>query len=88
MTNQLFEAALGIKASWYVQGVDFDTAKRQLTIVVDFVAGSRFASSRCPHSDSTPAVLLGRWQAGYMITRTLYRGHQAQTTSLQGTGVS
>ena len=43
MTNQLFEAALGIKAPWYVQGVDFDTAKRQLTIVVDFVAGSRFA---------------------------------------------
>ena len=43
MTNQLFEAALGIKAPWYVQGVDFDTAKRQLTIAVDFVAGSRFA---------------------------------------------
>ncbi|MFM0013491.1 hypothetical protein PQR46_20190 [Paraburkholderia sediminicola] len=32
MTNQLFEAALGIKAPWYVQGVDFDTAKRQLMI--------------------------------------------------------
>jgi transposase len=45
MTNQLFEAASGIKAPWYVQGVDFDTAKRQLTIAVDFVAGSRFA---CP----------------------------------------
>ncbi|MFM0523254.1 ISL3 family transposase, partial [Caballeronia jiangsuensis] len=45
MTNQLFEAALGIKAPWYVQGVDFDTAKRQLTIAVDFVAGSRFAYS-------------------------------------------
>src|SRR6202171_6434750 len=43
MTNQLFEAALGIKAPWYVQGVDFDAAKRQLTIAVDFVAGSRFA---------------------------------------------
>ncbi len=26
-----------------MQGVDFDTAKRQLTIAVDFVAGSRFA---------------------------------------------
>jgi transposase len=43
MTNQPFEAALGIKVPWYVQGVDFDTAKRQLTIAVDFVAGSRFA---------------------------------------------
>src|ERR1700738_4152705 len=43
MTNQLFEAALGIKAPWYVQGVYFDAAKRQLTIAVDFVAGSRFA---------------------------------------------
>ncbi len=43
MTNQLFEAALGIMAPWYVQSVDFDTGKRQLTIAVDFVAGSRFA---------------------------------------------
>src|SRR5258705_7680603 len=43
MTNQLFEAAQGIKAPWYVQGVNFDTGKRQLTIAVDFVAGSRFA---------------------------------------------
>ena len=43
MTNQLFEAALGIKVPWYVQSVDFDTGKRQLTIAVDFVAGSRFA---------------------------------------------
>ncbi|GAC1579355.1 MAG: ISL3-like element ISMac21 family transposase [Novosphingobium sp.] len=43
MTNQLFEAALGIKSPWFVQGVDFDEAKRELTIQVDFVAGSRFA---------------------------------------------
>ncbi|MFC0691762.1 hypothetical protein ACFQVB_44395 [Paraburkholderia humisilvae] len=35
MTNQLFEAALGIKAPRYVQGVDFDSAKLQLTIAVD-----------------------------------------------------
>jgi transposase len=43
MTNQLFESALGIAAPWYVKGVDFDAAQRQLTIAVDFVAGSRFA---------------------------------------------
>ena len=43
MTNQLFSAALGIQSPWTVQGVDFDEAKRQLTIKVDFVAGSRFA---------------------------------------------
>src|SRR6202007_683226 len=41
--TQLFEAALGIKAPWYVQGIDFDAARRELTIAVDFVAGSRFA---------------------------------------------
>ncbi|MGF6964621.1 transposase [Paraburkholderia sp. WC7.3g] len=47
MTNQtqLFEAALGIKAPWYVQGVDFGT---ELTIAVDFVAGSRFAYPGVP----------------------------------------
>ncbi|GAB5097605.1 hypothetical protein YK56LOC_33210 [Caballeronia sp. HLA56] len=43
MTNELFESALGITAPWYVQGVDFDAAQRQLTIAVDFVAGTRFS---------------------------------------------
>src|ERR1700686_5514597 len=43
VTQQIFEAALGIKSPWFVQSVDFDTAKRELTIGVDFVAGSRFA---------------------------------------------
>jgi hypothetical protein len=36
MTNQLFESALGITTPWYVQGVDFDAAQRQLTIVAYF----------------------------------------------------
>ena len=40
--NQLFEAALGIARPWYVNGVDFDAAKKILTISVDFVAGTRF----------------------------------------------
>jgi transposase len=40
--NQLFEAALGITKPWYVNGVDFDAAKKTLTISVDFVAGTRF----------------------------------------------
>jgi transposase len=48
MSNQLFEAALGIKTPWYVQGVDFEEDKRQLTIQVDFVAGSRFAHPEVP----------------------------------------
>lgn len=43
MSAKLFEAALGIAEPWYIQGVDFDTAKKTLTIGVDFVAGSRFA---------------------------------------------
>ena len=43
MQNQLFEVALGIAKPWYVRGVDFDAACKVLTIVIDFVAGSRFA---------------------------------------------
>ncbi|QDF96955.1 ISL3 family transposase [Azoarcus sp. DD4] len=43
MHAKLFEAALGITDPWRVMGVDFDTAKKVLTISVDFVAGSRFA---------------------------------------------
>ncbi len=43
MTNQLFAAALGIAAPWFVETVDFDAGQRRLTIHVDFVPGSRFA---------------------------------------------
>jgi transposase len=43
--NQLFEAALGIAKPWYVNGVDFDAAKKILTISVDFVAGTRFPAA-------------------------------------------
>lgn len=43
MTSKLFEAALGIASPWYINGVDFDVAKKTLAIAVDFVAGSRFA---------------------------------------------
>jgi transposase len=42
MQNQLFEAALGISKPWYVRGVDFDAARKMLTIGIDFVAGTRF----------------------------------------------
>jgi transposase len=48
MTSELFAAALGIQSPWFVQGVDFDETKRQLTIQINFVAGSRFA-----HADAT-----------------------------------
>src|SRR6516162_7646482 len=42
MTNQLFEAALGIKSPWLVQAVDFDAGQRRLTVRVDFAPGTRF----------------------------------------------
>ena len=43
MTARLFEAALGIASPWYINGVEFDVAKKTLSIAVDFIAGSRFA---------------------------------------------
>jgi transposase len=42
MQNQLFESALGIAKPWYVNGVNFDAAKKTLTVSVDFAAGTRF----------------------------------------------
>jgi len=42
-TAKLFEAALGITPPWYINGVEFDVAKKTLSIAVDFIAGSRFA---------------------------------------------
>lgn len=43
MQNQIFEAALGIAAPWYIKGVEFDAGQKRLSIHIDFVAGSRFA---------------------------------------------
>lgn len=43
MTAKLFEAVLGIADLWYISGVDYDVAKKALTIKVDFIADSRFA---------------------------------------------
>lgn len=42
MQNELFEAALGVSDPWFVGGVDFDAAAKQLTVRIDFTAGSRF----------------------------------------------
>lgn len=46
--GKLFEAALGVEAPWYVSGTEFDGGRRQLTIKIDFVAGSRFAHPDAP----------------------------------------
>ena len=45
MDNDLFTAALGITPPWFVDGLDFDTAKRVLTIRIDFEPGACFSSS-------------------------------------------
>ena len=47
-SNQLFAAALGIAAPWFVQTVDFDAGQRRLTIHVDFAPGSRFTNPKAP----------------------------------------
>jgi len=47
-TNDLFAAALGITAPWFVERVDFNTGQRQLTIHVDFKRGSRFGHPKAP----------------------------------------
>ena len=48
MTNQLFEAALGINYPWFVQAFAFDASQRRLTVGIDFVPGSRFAHPNTP----------------------------------------
>jgi transposase len=45
MTAKVFEAALGIAAPWSVASVNFDEAAKTLTVLIDFVPGSRFAIS-------------------------------------------
>jgi transposase len=43
MTAKVFEAALGIESPWSVGKVEFDEARKLLTILIDFERGSRFA---------------------------------------------
>lgn len=45
MQKQLFEAALGVSTPWFVRDIDFDTARKVLTIHIDFAAGTRFSVS-------------------------------------------
>ena len=45
MTGKLFEKALGIGEPWSVASVDFDEATKVLTILIDFLPGSRFPVS-------------------------------------------
>jgi len=40
--DKLFESALGISAPWSVQSVDFDSAAKRLTVLIDFTPGTRF----------------------------------------------
>jgi len=42
MHDKLFESALGISAPWSVKSVDFDAAAKRLTVLIDFVPGTRF----------------------------------------------
>ncbi len=48
MHDKLFESALGISAPWSVKSVDFDAAARRLTVLIDFVPGTRFGVSGQP----------------------------------------
>ena len=43
MSAKIFEAALGIAAPWAVRGVKFDESAKALTLLIDFLPGSRFA---------------------------------------------
>jgi transposase len=43
MTAKEFEAALGVAGPWSVASVNFDEAAKTLTVLIDFVRGSRLA---------------------------------------------
>ena len=74
MQNQLFELALGVAKPWYVDGVDFDAAKKTLTIGVDFVAAPVTAPDvvlACEEAD-VPCIL------GGLSPTEVWRAHEMQ----------
>ncbi|MFL9989001.1 hypothetical protein PQR18_37805 [Paraburkholderia sediminicola] len=81
MTNQLFESALGMTAPWYIQGVDFDAAQRQLTIAADFVAGSRFA-----YGEVAGEHTMYRRMDSDASDQRIYRGYQRPVSARQTQG--
>ena len=42
MSNELFAAALGVEAPWYVKDVAFDAGKQLLTVAIDFKRAAAF----------------------------------------------
>ena len=53
MHDKLFEAALGIGAPWAVKAVTFDEGARRLTVLIDFVPGSRLSKLYAGRSEAT-----------------------------------
>jgi transposase len=49
--TDLLQVALGLQAPWQVSQVEFDVSKSQLTILIDFPRGSRFACPACGQGD-------------------------------------
>ena len=43
MMNTLFESALGIQKPWHIRNIQFEEAKKVLTIEIDFERGTRFS---------------------------------------------
>ena len=46
--NELFAKALGVAQPWFVKGVDFDAAKREMIVRIDFVRGTPLLIPRPP----------------------------------------
>lgn len=51
--TDLLQMALGLSAPWQVSRAVFDSSQSQLTILVDFPKGSRFACPACGQADCT-----------------------------------
>jgi transposase len=49
--TDLLQLALGLSAPWQVSKVEFDPSKSQLTLMIDFPKGSRFACPACGQVD-------------------------------------
>ena len=43
-STTLFEAALSVKAPWYIKNIKFDAGAQRLDIYIDFKRGSTFSS--------------------------------------------
>ena len=60
--NQLFQVALGINSTWYIETVQLNDSKKNLEIKINFTVGAKFPCPNCKSECTGYDTQEKRWQ--------------------------